>query len=76
MHYCYSCNRNVDSTVKMIRECYRDSTTGKFVTASSLVRTCDRCGKEIVDNKINDCNVKKAYENYQKKILDKYRSNA
>ena len=69
MHYCYACNRNVDSTIKMIRESYRDR-TGKFITTTTITRICDRCGREIPDNKINDCNVRKVYRDYQKRILD------
>ena len=69
MHYCYSCNRNVDSTVKMIQESYRDR--GKLITVSKLLRICDRCGKELPDNKINDNNVRKAFSDYQQKLLDK-----
>lgn len=69
MHYCYSCNRNVDSTVKMIQESYRDK--GKFVTTTKLLRVCDRCGNEIPDNKINDNNVRKVFSEYHKRLLDK-----
>lgn len=69
MHYCYSCNRNVDSTIRMIRESYRDC-TGKFTSIITVTRICDRCGKEIPDNKINDCNVRKVYRDYQQKVLD------
>ena len=69
MHYCYSCNRDVDSTVKMIQESYRDN--GKITTKTKLLRVCDRCGNEIPDNKINDNNVKKVFSEYQQKLLDK-----
>ena len=68
MHYCYSCNRNVNSTIKLIQESYRDA-TGSRVTTSSVTRICDRCGKEIPDNKINDSNVRKVFTDYQKKFL-------
>ena len=60
MRYCYSCNRNVDSTVKMIRESYRD-VNGNHINTSKVIRICDRCGKEIPDNKINDCGVQKSF---------------
>ena len=70
MHYCYSCNRDVDSTVRMIRESYRDG-TGKFVTKTTLSRVCTRCGKDIPDNKLNDCNVRKVFAEHQKKVLDR-----
>lgn len=70
MHYCYSCNRDVDSTIKMVREAYRDG-TGKYVVKTAITRICTRCGKEIPDTKINDYNVRKIFAEHQKKILDK-----
>lgn len=73
MHYCYSCNRNVDSTVKMIRESYRDC-KGNHINTSKVIRICDRCGKEIPDTKINDCKVQRTFRDYQKKLLDKMSS--
>ena len=69
MQYCYSCNRNVDTTVKMIRESYRD-VEGHHVNTSKVIRICNRCGKEIPDTKINDSSVRKAFTNYQKKLLN------
>ena len=73
MHYCYSCNRNVDSTVKMIQESFRDR-DGKYRTMKKVMRICDKCGKEIPDNKINDSKVRKVFTDYQKKLIDKKRS--
>ena len=69
MHYCYSCNRNVDSTIKMVRESCK-TPSGQYLTMTQVMRICDRCGKEIPDNKINDAKVRRAFTDYQKKILN------
>ena len=72
MFYCYSCNRRVSSTVKMVQETYLDR--GKHVTSSSIFRVCDRCGKEIPDDDIDEYGVRKEFRKYQKHLIERKRS--
>lgn len=64
-YYCATCNKNVTTGIKVKKESF--NVKGQKIFIKSIIRFCTNCKSEILDEQLDNENLKRLYDKYKRK---------